>query len=173
MLAVPVFTPHGSARAFAFDAGTSADHFNPFAMDAPELIEWLEGKEPQEIGNWRELGGEEYARAFTAARTIGYDIVRDMQNAFLATMREPGATGADFSRRMIPIMRERGWLADATDAQKETRLDLIWRTNLRTAQAVGQWQRIQRVKAAMPYLLGFTAADERVRHPPKLSLIHI
>ena len=140
---------------------------NPFELDAPELIELIEGKTPRAIGHWRELGGEEYARSFTASRTIGYDIVHDLHTAFLETMRTPGATGEDFEAMVFPILRQKGWLADKTDQQVATRLALIYDTNLRTAQAVGRWGRIQRTKAALPYLYSFTAADERVRHPPK------
>lgn len=151
-------------RQLVFDA---RGRINPLEIEAPELIDWVEGKEPQAINSWRELGGEEYARAFTAARTAGYDIVRDLYRGFLQVMREPGATGDDFVDRMIPILREKGWLADRDTTQQAARLMLIFETNLRTAQAVGQWTRVQRLKSAMPYLMGFTAKDFRVRHPPK------
>lgn len=163
MLAVPVFEG-GRARAFTFDVPT---YVNPFEMEPTELVAWLEDKEPAAIGNWRELGAEEYARSFTAARTMGYDIVRDLYDEFGRTIRTPGATSEDFARRMLPIMREKGWLVDKTQPQKLTRLDLIFNTNLRVAQAVGRWQRIQSVKAALPYLHAHTAGDSRVRHPPQ------
>jgi hypothetical protein len=151
-------------RQLAFDAGRG---ISPLEVQVPELIDWLEGKEPTAINNWNELGAEEYARAFTAARTAGYNIVKDLYQGFLAVMREPGATSADFVARMLPILRQKGWLTDETTAKQASRLLLIFETNLRTAQAVGQWERIQRTKAALPYLMGRTAHDVRVRHPPK------
>lgn len=152
------------ARELVYDA---PQRINPLEVEAPELIAWLEEKAPRSIDNWRELGGEEYARAFTATRTAGYDIVNDLFQSFLRVMRAPGGTERDFVEQVIPILRQKGWLADQTTAQQATRLLLIYDTNLRQAQAVGQWGRIQSVKAAMPYLRGVTARDIRVRHPPK------
>lgn len=164
-VAVPLFS---LGRAFEFEAR----NVNPFELDAPELVELIEAKEPRAIGHWRELGGEEYARAFTASQTIGYDIVRDLQRAFLEVMQTPGATGEDFARLVYPALRRSGWLSDRTQGQIATRLQLIYDTNLRTSQAVGRWSRIQKTKAALPYLYSFTAGDRRVRHPPKSEEDH-
>jgi uncharacterized protein with gpF-like domain len=147
-----------------FDAGPI---IRPLEIEAPELIRWVEEKDPVAINDWRELGADEYARSFTAARTAGYSIVNDLYKSFLDVLREPGATSDDFVDRMLPILREKGWLADQTLGAQASRLLLIFNMNLRTSQAVGQWGRIQRVKSAMPYLLGVTARDIRVRHPPK------
>lgn len=151
----------GSGRAIAFAVGDG--YLNPFAVEPRELIEWFENKAPREIGNWRELGPEEYARAFTAARTAGYDIVNDLHREFVRVMAEEGATGLDFRSRVMPILRQKGWLADLSERQKAARVDLIFDTNLRVAQASGRWQRIQRSKVALPYLVAGTARDDRVR----------
>lgn len=164
-LVVPVFS---LARAYEFETR----NVNPFELDAPELVELIQAKEPRTIGHWRELGGEEYARAFTAAQTVGYDIVRDLHRAFLDVLATPGATGEDFVRVVLPTLRKSGWLADKSDDQVATRLRLIYDTNLRTGQAVGRCNRIQRTKAALPYLYSFTAGDRRVRHPPKSEEDH-
>jgi uncharacterized protein with gpF-like domain len=145
---------------------------NPFALSAGELVRLIEDKAPRAIGNWRELGGEEYARAFTVAGTAGYDIVRDLQAGLLEVLAEPGATEQDFVDRVFPILRQKGWLADRSNAQVATRLLLIYDTNLRTSQAVGRWNRIQKTKAALPYLYSYTAQDDRVRHPPKSDHDH-
>jgi hypothetical protein len=126
-------------------------HINPLAVEAPDLIDLFERKTPRAIDNWRELGAEEYARSFTAARTMGYDVVGDIYDAFVKTLQERDATGEDFADRLLPLLR----------------VNLIYNTNLRMGQAVGYWDRIQKNKAALPYLLGVTAKDLRVRHPPK------
>jgi hypothetical protein len=152
------------AGPLAFDAGL---RINPLEVEAPELIAWLEGKDPRAIDNWNQLGAEEFARSFTSARTVGYNIIRDLYEGFLVVMREPGATSADYVERMLPILRQKGWLADQGQAAQASRLMLVFNTNLRMAQATGQWDRVQRVKSAMPYLMGRTAHDIRVRHPPK------
>lgn len=162
-MGAPFLLPSLGGPILAFEA---PDYINPLALEAPELIAFIEAKQPRAIGSWRELGGEEYARSFTAARTMGYDVVRDLQDGFLEVMREPGATGDDFVARLIPILRRKGWMAEEGQGALARRLQLIYDTNLRTSQAVGYWDRIQRVKAAMPYLLAGTARDSRVRHPP-------
>lgn len=140
---------------------------NPFELDAPELRALIASKRPREIDRWDELGGEEYARAFTAARTMGYDIVGDLQAEFLRVLATPNATGEDFAKAVFPILRRKGWLPDKSEKDIARRLELIYDTNLRTAQAVGRWGRIQKTKAVLPYLYGFTARDSRVRHPPE------
>lgn len=154
-----------------FDAG-APQYINPLELDAPELVERLEAKAPRTIGSWREIGAEEYARSFTVAQSAGYDIVRDIYDALLATLQEPDGTERTFAERLIPILREKGWMSGLDDRQLATRLQLIYETNLRTSQAAGRWKRIQRTKLALPYLLGFTAKDERVRHPPKSEADH-
>lgn len=145
-------------------------YINPFELDANELVALIEAKSPRAIGNWRELGAEEYARSFTAAQTIGYDVVHDLYEGLLANLAEEDATEGDFAARVMPVLRRKGWLPDLSDQALQTRLFLIYDTNLRTSQATGRWARIQRTKLALPYLLGFTAKDERVRHPPKDKL---
>jgi hypothetical protein len=162
-VALPIFGQPGLALSF----DVRGDYRNPFELDAPELVQWIEGKPPRAIGNWRELSSEEYARSFTAARTAGYDVVRDLYDGYTATLRQPGATREDFASQLLPIMRAKGWLPDLNDQQMSRRLFLIFDTNLRLSQATGRWQRIQRTKLALPYLLAHTARDNRVRRPPK------
>lgn len=143
------------------------EYINPFALSAPELVARLEAKRPRAIGSWREIGAEEYARAFTVAQSAGYDIIQGLHDELMASFNAEGQTEEDFAARVIPFLRERGWMPEMGDAQLAKRVGLIYETNLRQLQAVGRWDRIQRNKFAMPYLLGVTAKDERVRHPPK------
>jgi uncharacterized protein with gpF-like domain len=155
----------------AFDIGSIApdqEYINPFELEARELVALIEAKSPpRTIDSWRDIGAEEYARSFTAARTMGHDVVHDLYEGLLATLRTSGETEMDFADRVIPVLRQKGWLPHLTDQQMATRVLLIYDTNLRVSQAVGRWDRFQKNKVALPYLLGFTAKDERVRHPPE------
>jgi hypothetical protein len=160
--ALPILGKPG--RALAFEA--PGRYVNPFELDAPELMEWIERKAPRAIGSWRELGAEEYARAFTAARTAGYNVVDDLYQGYIATLRRSDGNAKDFASTVLPTMRAKGWLPQLSDEQMGRRLQLIFDTNLRLSQASGRWDRIQRTKLALPYLLGTTARDDRVRHPP-------
>lgn len=140
-----------------FDAGS----LNAALASSPDILRFIEAKAPREIDNWDELGGAEYARAFTAAKTAGYGVVGDLYEAFLR-VAEQGGTEEDYARLVTPILREKGWLAD-TGGNIGYRVALIYDTNMRVARAVGRWQRVQSVAHVMPYLLGSTVGDNRVR----------
>lgn len=165
---LPVFAgPH--RQLLQFDAESD----RPFRagglnVDASDLVRWAEAREPRAIGSWRDLGADEYGRAFTAARTAGFGIIDDLYFAFVDTLERQG-TERDFAKLVLPILREKGWLR-GDDQAIARRVDLIWDTNLRVARGAGQWDRVQRTKAALPYLRAATARDERVRHPPKSRL---
>jgi len=137
----------------------------PLQVSAPDLEKWLLAKDPKAIGSYRDMGPQEYARAFTAAQTAGTDIADDLYFA-LVDVFSRGGTEQDFSALVTPILRQKGWLG-GDEGQIASRVHLIYDTNLRLARAAGRWNRVQATKAALPYLRAFTARDERVRHPPK------
>jgi hypothetical protein len=137
----------------------------PLAVASPDIVRWIEGKAPREIGNWSELGAEEYQRAFTAAQTAGYDVIGDLYDG-LTRVYAQGGTERDFAELVVPVLQQKGWLGGDGHAIGQ-RVALIYDTNLRMSRAAGRWQRIQRAKAFMPFLLAVTVRDSRVRHPPK------
>lgn len=137
----------------------------PLQLGAGDIEAWLLAKAPEASGSYRSMGADEYARAFTAARTAGADVVDDLYFAMVDTVGESG-TEEDFARKVLPILRKKGWLGGDERALRQ-RVALIYDTNLRLARAAGRWQRFQLAKTALPYLRAFTARDERVRHPPK------
>lgn len=156
-----------------FEAGTNPRDptLNPFRVEAPDVIAWVEARNPVAIGHWRELGREEYGRAFTAARTAGHDVIDDLYFAFADTIAA-GGTEVDFARVVMPTLRAKGWLADQGEGAIARRLRLIYTTNLRLARAAGRWGRYQRSKAALPYIRAVTARDDRVRRPPRSEEDH-
>lgn len=130
-------------------------------VDSADIVRWLEAKAPRAIQNWNDLGASEYARAFTVAGTAGHDVVADIYAALLQVIRQ-GGTERDFADLITPILRSRGWLP-SDGQQLGTRVSLIYDTNLRVARSIGRWQRVQSVAHVMPYLLGKTVGDRRVR----------
>ena len=76
-----------------------------------------------------------------------------------------GKTFAQFQKELTPLLQKKGWWGKQSMIDPETgdpvevqlgsprRLKTIYDVNLRTARAAGQWQRVQRVKAARPYLM--------------------
>ncbi|MBA3577288.1 MAG: minor capsid protein [Sphingomonas sp.] len=145
-------------------------HLNPLAVDVPEIVEWIEAKEPRAIEDWNELGASEYARSFTAARTTGHDIIRDLYDGLLAEMRDEQPTESGFVERMMPVLRQKGWLPELDDKAMGRRLRLIYDTNIRTSMAVGKWRSFQRTKQYLPYLRYSAVQDNRTR--PAHAALH-
>lgn len=136
----------------------------PLQVDAADIEAFILAKDPQASGAWDQMGREEHARAFTAAQTAGTDIADDLYFGLVDTISRRG-TEEDFAKLVTPILRSKGWLG-GDDGKIAHRVALIYDTNLRNARAVGRWDRYQASKAALPYVRGITAKDERVRHPP-------
>lgn len=129
--------------------------------DSADIVQYIEQRAPLEIGRWDSIGQEEYARAFVVAGTAGQDVIADIYAAMLQTIRE-GGTEQDFAELITPVLRAKGWYPGPGQTIAR-RVQLIYDTNLRVARSIGRWQRIQAVATTMPYLLGQTVGDNRVR----------
>lgn len=158
-------TYHASMR---FDAERPPRRLLPLQVRAPDIEEWLLARDPQAIGAYRQLGMEEYARAFTAAQTAGADVIDDLYFGLIDNVAR-GGSGEDYSKLVTPILRAKGWLG-GDEGAIGTRVALIYDTNLRLARAAGRWNHYQASRLTLPYLRAFTVGDERVRHPPKSKL---
>jgi len=149
----------------AFDAPLDRP-LSPIGVGSDDIRRWVEARKPVPLNRWNDIGAEEHARSFAVARTAGQDVIDDLYSAFYSTV-EQGGTERDFEALVMPTLRRKGWLPDASEDQVATRVRLIYDTNLRLARAAGRWSRYQATRAALPYLRGVTGRDERVRHPPK------
>lgn len=157
--------------AFDVAALTPPGRFNPIGVESEDIRRWVEARKPVSLRHWNDIGSAEHSRSFAVARTAGQDIVDDLYDAFHATVAE-GGTERDFEALVMPTLRRKGWLPDATEDQVATRVRLIYDTNLRLARSSGRWARYWASRSALPYLRGVTGRDERVRHPPKSASDH-
>ena len=66
---------------------------------------------------------------------------------------ESGETLETFRARVGPWLERRGWKPPAQGGSVPHRLARIYRTNMRSARAAGQWERIQRTRDLLPYLV--------------------
>ena len=108
---------------------------------------------------WR----EEHAHAFTVAKAMEVDVLESIRGAVDRAISE-GRTFADFQKNLQPELEKLGWWGKKEQVDPLTgektlvqlgsprRLKVIFRQNLRSAQAAGQWQRIERTKKTLPYL---------------------
>ena len=122
---------------------------------------------------WQDVWQEEHSRAFAVAGVQRLDVLQVFQDALDAKLGG-GTSLAEFAKAVRPQLAAKGFWGDVevTDPQTgetritrfdDRRLALIYDVNVRQSYASGQWARIERNKARMPFLVYRTKNDERVR----------
>ncbi len=128
-----------------------------------EALAWLKAKKLRPGFDYRMCGGrapEQLHRGKNAATGLLSDVKALVEDAL-----QSGQTFSEFREALQPLLIKRGWwgvqeMDDPLTGETRTvqlgsdrRLRTIFDTNMRTARAAGQWERIQRTKRAMPYLI--------------------
>lgn len=123
---------------------------------------------------WEDVWQAEHARAFTVAKAMQREVLEDIRAALDDALTE-GKTLAQFREALTPTLQARGWwgrqemedplTGEVGEVQlgSPRRLRTIFEVNLRSAYQAGRWERIQRVKAAMPFLRYVAVQDGRTR----------
>ena len=140
-----------------------------FGSAPPRAVrDFLAGKSPVRTRGFRDLEPQEHAVAFTVAQSAKFDILSDVQAALQKALDE-GQTFETFRKGLAPTLAAQGWwgrkVVDGREVQlgSPRRLRTIYRANMRAARAAGQWERIERVRDALPYLLYQLGPSERHR----------
>jgi uncharacterized protein with gpF-like domain len=127
-----------------------------------------------ETFSWEELFGEEHADQMTVAKSAGFDILKDIDEAMAKALSE-GRTLRQFSNELIPVLQAKGWWGrqKVYDPLRDTvsvvtlgspkRLKTIFETNLRVSYAAGHWSGFERNKSARPFLRYVCVLDDRTR----------
>ena len=141
----------------------------PRAVLPKAALRFLRGKGLKASRHWTDVWRAEHAVAFTAARMTRLSLVQETHRELVKAL-EGGETMETFRSRLQPFLERRGWARDIAAAPRggdiPTRLARIYRANMRSARAAGQWDRIQRTKKLLPYLvyeLG-PSSDHRPEH---------
>ncbi len=144
-----------------------------------EALDWFRAKGFKIGFDHRDVFREEHATAFTVAKAMELDLLRDIRQAVDQAL-EQGKTFEQFRKALTPILQAKGWWGRKTLEDPLTgkarpvqlgsplRLRTIYRTNLRTARAAGQWERIQRTKKSHPFLL-YEIGPSREHRPEHLG----
>lgn len=122
---------------------------------------------------WQDVWQEEHTRALAVAGVQRLDVLQVFQDG-LAAKFKAGTSLADFAKDVRPQLQAKGWWGDVeiTDPQTgetritrfdDRRLKLIYDVNVRQSYAAGQWARIERNKARMPFIIYRTMDDAQVR----------
>ncbi len=129
-----------------------------------EALDWFKRKGIEPSFDYRDVWRQEHGNAFTVAKMLNADLLTDVK-AMVEQAIEEGQTFEQFRDVLKPLLVKSGWWGiqemvdplsgDSKPVQlgSEGRLKTIYKTNMRTARAAGQWERIERTKRAMPYLL--------------------
>lgn len=112
--------------------------------------------------HFEDVWAEEHLAAFTAAAAMQEDVLAALREGVDLALAE-GHTFEMFDARLRDRLAALGWwgevqVVDPATGEVRTvnigarRLQVIFETNMRTARAAGQWERIQRTKKFRPYL---------------------
>lgn len=141
---------------------------------SPEVTRYFREKGSRPTFDWRDIAPVEHAYAFTVAKSAGFDVLDDLRAAVddAIVNRVPFEA---FRERLTPILQAKGWWGkrfakDPADGETKLvqlgsprRLRTIYWANIRTAHAAGEWERTQRTKRFLPYLVYTLSLAERRR----------
>lgn len=147
------------------------------ALPPKEAVDYFEQKGYKIGFGWEDVWQSEHQAAFTVAKVMQLDILRDIRAGVDAALKD-GTTFETFRQNLKPLLMEKGWWGKAEMADPLTgesklvqlgstrRLRTIFDTNLRTAYSEGQWQRIQQTKKSFPILIyhGNNSEHPRMQH---------
>lgn len=123
--------------------------------------------------NWDDVYAAEHAAGVAVAGITQRDVLQLFADELQRTI-DAGGDLREFKKRMRLMLAKAGYWGDVVVADpatgdkritkfNERRLELIFNTNVRSAQAAGQYQRALAAKADFPYLVYLSQADEKVR----------
>jgi hypothetical protein len=141
----------------------------------PEILDYFRGKDLAPRFSWLDVWGEEHAHAFTVAGVTETRVLSEFKAAIdkaIANGTGFEAFKADMKERLTPhgwwgprqvADPEGRWKAKTVDFTRPGRLETTFWSNVRSARAAGQWNRIQRTKESRPYLVYVRSVAERKR----------
>lgn len=155
----------------------------PATLVPKEALAWLKAKKLKPGFDYRDVWQEEHRNSFTVAKMTQLDLLADVRR-LVEDAQKNGQTFTQFQAELEPLLIKRGWwgqklMDDPLTGEtrmvqlgSDRRMRVIYDTNMRTARAAGQWERIQRTKRAMPYLL-YTLGPSREHRAEHLKWANI
>lgn len=145
-----------------------------FATAPDEVVRYFRSKRSLPSFDWRDVAPHEHAFSWTVAKSMEQDVLEDIRAAVddAIVNRTPFD---QFAKQLTPILQEKGWWgkgiqADPRDGLPRVvqlgsprRLRTIYWANVRSAHAAGEWDRTQRNKRFLPFLLYTLSQAERRR----------
>ena len=145
-----------------------------FTAEPPRAVtDYLALKSLEPQFSWLEALPEEHAFNFHVAKAMEMDVLSTIRDSLQAAL-EDGTPFEAWKRDLEPELQRLGWWGrkvvedrdgNPVEAQlgSPRRLRTIWWANTRNARVAGQWERIQRNKAALPFLIYTLGPSENHR----------
>jgi hypothetical protein len=145
-----------------------------FKTAPKEVTRFFDAKDNRPTFDWRDIAPAEHAFSWTVAKSAGYDILDDIRTAMSDAIRNR-TSFEEFQRNLMPVLQAKGWWGKALAIDPETgeeklvqlgsprRLRTIYWANTMTAHAAGEWERTERNKAFLPFLVYTLSTAERKR----------
>lgn len=145
-----------------------------FDVPAKEALQYFSSKGLKGSFSYVDVFREEHASAFTVAKMMDMDLLKDVQDSLHAALAE-GLSFDSWKERIVPTLQANGWWGRQAVYDPVTgktivsqlgsphRLEVIFRTNMQMAYSVGQWQQIMAQAEQAPYLMYDAVDDYRTR----------
>jgi SPP1 gp7 family putative phage head morphogenesis protein len=145
--------------------------------DAPipeDALAFLRSKGYTASYYWDDTWKEVHAQAFTVAKMLKLDLLKDVHNALLQSLAN-GETFETFKKNITPQLQKAGWwgrqemtnpyTSDKEDIQlgSARRLKTIYQTNMSTAYQAGHYKAMKEVADMLPYWQYIAVMDGRTR----------
>lgn len=155
-------------------AGVRAKSFST----PPEVTSYFDRKRLQPGFSWQDVWGEEHAYAFTVAKATETELLTIFKTSIGDALRN-GQGFETWRKDVSAQLSKAGWFGPRmvkdplgvdpdrmVDFSSPRRLKTIFWSNMNAARSAGQWERAQRTKKALPYILYVrtTSADPRPEH---------
>lgn len=150
-----------------------------FGREPKDAVAYLESKGLRFTWNWAEMLDEARARAFTVAKAMRMDVLRDIRRGVIDAARD-GKTLKQFSAELKPLLAAKGWWGKQVDIDSQTgeaqlyqagsyrRLKTIYQTNLQSAYMAGR-AKAQAAATSFEYLQ-YVAVMDAVTRPSHAAL---
>lgn len=141
----------------------------------PEITTYFADKSLKPAFSWQDVWAEEHAYGFTVAKAVDTELLGVFKSSIQKAI-DSGQGFDEWRKGLLPELHRLGWTGPRmvtdpsgqwkpkeVDFSNGRRLSTIFWSNVRSARAAGQWERIQRSKKALPYILYVHTTAERPR----------
>lgn len=149
-----------------------------FNVPPTEAMGYFKAKGLRATFSYADMIGRANDQAFTVAKMMDVDMLKQVRNSLDSALSN-GVSFNQWKSEISPILKAAGWWGDSpmpdpltgqmVNAQLGSawRLETIFRTNMQTAYAAGQWKQIQDQAISAPFLMYDSVDDFRTREQHK------